>query len=164
MLRKEDLGSNKSLLVYCYSSQPNFSTHENNFSWLLQPVQIRLQRVEFLIKFVFLYFSIRAEFSKHLPKVSLSKGMLKCKIFIPTLNKLTLGEDVYYYGHMPLRETKPSTRRFSYHRHNPYKTICLYKQMFTFLCCSLHRPTRPQGHLLLTDISHTGLFAHTDAF
>ena len=89
LLRKEDLRSNKSLLVYCYSSQSNFSTDENNFCWFLQSVQIQLQGVEFLIKFVFLYLRIRAEISKRLLKVSLNKGMLKCKIFIPTLSKLT---------------------------------------------------------------------------
>ena len=61
-------------------------------------------------------------------------------------------------------QTKPSTLTFSYHRHNTHKITCLYKQTFTFLCRSLHRPTRPQGHLLFTDISRTGLLAHTDAF
>ena len=38
---------------------------------------------------VFPYFLICAEFSKRLRKVSLNKGILKCKTFIPTLSKLT---------------------------------------------------------------------------
>ena len=88
MLRKTDLRSKKSLLVYCYSNLPNFSTHENIFYWLLQPDQIRFRRVEFLIKFVFPYLWICAEFSKRLLKVSLNKGMLKCKTFSPTRSKL----------------------------------------------------------------------------
>ena len=108
LLRKKDLRGNKSLLVYCYSSQPNFSTHENIFCWLLQPVQIRLRRVEFLIRFVFLYLRIRAEFSKRLRKVSLNKGMLKCKTFIPALSKLIVRADMYYYGPMQLRLTCPT--------------------------------------------------------
>ena len=39
-----------------------------------------------------------------------------------------------------------------------------FTQTFTFPCRSLHMPTRPQGHFLLTDIIHTGLLAHTDTF
>ena len=61
-------------------------------------------------------------------------------------------------------QTKPFGQTFSYHRHNPHKVTRPYKQTFTFLFCSLNRSTRPQGHLLLTEISHTGLLAHTDAF
>ena len=79
----------KSLLVYCYSNLTNFSTHENIFCWLLQPVQIRLRRVEFLIKFVFPNLMIHVEFSKCLFNVSLNKGKLKCKSFILTSSKLT---------------------------------------------------------------------------
>ena len=79
----------KSLLVYCYSNLPNFSTHENIFCWLLQSVQIRLRRVEFLIKFVFPNLMIHVEFSKCLFNVSLNKGKLKCKSFILTSSKLT---------------------------------------------------------------------------
>ena len=84
-----DLRGKKSLLVYCYSNLPNFSTHENTFGWLLQPVQIRLRRVEVLIKFVFPYLRICVEFSKCLRKVSPNKGMLKCKTLILNPSKLT---------------------------------------------------------------------------
>ena len=63
-----------------------------------------------------------------------------------------------------LVQTKSYTRTFSYHPHNPHKITCPYIQTFTFLCNSLLRLTGPQGHLLFTDISHTGLLAHTDAF
>ena len=161
------------------------------------------RRVEFLIKPVFPYLLICAEFSKHLRKVSLNKGMLKCKTFIPTLSKLTrtcrrvlswshatqtylstltlicssgcflftviaptsllAPADISFSLLQPV-QTKPSTRMFSYHRHSPHKITCPYKQVFTFLCRSLQRPTRSQGHLLFTDISYTGLLAHTDAF
>ena len=61
-------------------------------------------------------------------------------------------------------QIRPFRQTFSYHRHNPHKVTRLYKQTFTFLCCSLNRSTRPQGHLLLTDFSRTGLLVHTDAF
>ena len=47
------------------------------------------RRVEFLIKSVFPYLLICAEFSRRLRKVSLNKGMLKYKPFVPTLSKLT---------------------------------------------------------------------------
>ena len=46
------------------------------------------RRVEFLIKSVFPYLLICAEFSRRLRKVSLNKGMLKYKPFIQTLSKL----------------------------------------------------------------------------
>ena len=152
---------------------------------------------------MFPYLLIRAEFSKRLCKVSLNKGMLKSKTFIPTLSKLIrtcmhlllwshatqtylstktlirssggflftdiaptsllVPADVAFSLSWPM-QTKPSTRTFSYLRHNPHKITCPYKQTFNFLCHSLHKPTRPQGHFLFTDISHTGLLAHTDAF
>ena len=51
-------------------------------------------------------------------------------------------------------QTKPSTRMFSFHRRSPHKITYPCKQAFVFLYCSLHRQTRPQGHLLFTDISH----------
>ena len=57
-------------------------------------------------------------------------------------------------------QTKPSTGTFS----NPYKITYPYKQTFTFLYRSLHRPTCSQGHLILTDIFHTGLLAHINVF
>ena len=203
MVRKTDLRGKKSLLVYCYSNRPNFSTHENTTCWLLQLLQIKLRRVKFLIKFAFPYLRIRAEFSKLLRKVSLNKGMLNCKAFIPTLSKLTctcrhvllwshasqtylstqtlirssgsfhltviarmsflVPADISFSLSCPI-QTKPSTRTFSYHRNRPHKITCPYKQTFTFLCCSLHRPTRPQGHFLFTEISHTSLLSQTDAF
>ena len=192
MLRELDLWRKTSLLVYCCSNLPNFSTHKNIFCWLLQPVQIPLRRVEFLIKFIFPYLQICVEFSKCLRKVALNKRMLNCKIFIPTLRKLTRTcRRVLLWLHAT--QTYLSTQTlirssgrflftviartsllvqadisfslsFSYHRHNPHKITCPYKQMFTSLCRSLHRPTHPQGHLLFTDISHKGLLAHIGTF
>ena len=71
--------------------------------------------------------------------------------------------DIFFSLSWPV-QTKLSTRMFSYHRHSPHKITCPYKQVFTFLYHSLHRPTHPQGHLLFTDISHTSLLAHADVF
>ena len=70
---------------------------------------------------------------------------------------LLVPADVSFFLSWPM-QTKWSTRTFSYLRH---KITCPYKQMFTFLCHSLHRPTRPQWHLLFTDIYHTGLHGKT---
>ena len=56
-------------------------------------------------------------------------------------------------------QTKPCKQTFSYYRHNQQKITYPYKQTFTFLCCGLHRPVHPQGHLLLTDfLIHAGAF------
>ena len=159
------------------------------------------RRVEFLIKSVFPYFLICAEFSKRLRKVSLNKGMFKCKTFIRTFKKLTrtcrrallwshatqthlptqtmirssgcflftviactsLLVPAYIFLSLSWRvQTKPSTRTFSYHWHSTHKITSPYKKGLTFLCRSLQRTTRSQGHLLFTDISHTDLLAHTD--
>ena len=179
MLRKLDLWSKTSLLVYCCFSLPNFSTHKNIFCWLLQPVQIPLRRVEFLIKFISPYLQVCAEFSKLLRKAALNKRMLNCKIFIPTLSKLTrrcrrvllwshatqtylstqalilssgrffftviartsllIQADIFFPLSWPV-QTKPSTRTFSYHRHNPHKITCPYN--------GLHRPTCPHGRCI----------------
>ena len=76
---------------------------------------------------------------------------------------LLVPADISFYLSRPI-QTKPSIQMFSYQRHGPHKITCPYKQAFTFLCRSLHRSTRPQRHLLFTDISHTGLLAHTDVF
>ena len=84
-----NLRDKKSLLIYCYSNLPNFSTNEYIFCWLLQPVQIQLRRVEFSTKFIFPYLMIHVEFSKCLCKVSLKKGMPKWQTFILTPSKLT---------------------------------------------------------------------------
>ena len=171
----------KSLLDYCYSNLPNFSTHENTFCWLLQPVQIRLRSVEFLIKFVFLYLQIRVEFSKCLRnrRVLLShatdllvhtdspfrlirpSGRFLFTVIART--SLLVPADVSFLLPWPI-QTKPSTRTFSYRSHSPQRLSCPHIQAFTFLCRSLHRPTRPQGHFLFTDIAHTGFLIHSEAF
>ena len=152
MLRKKDLRGNKSLLVYCYSSQPNFSTHENIFCWLLQPVQIRLRRVEFLIRFVFLYLRIRVEFSKRLRKVSLNKGMLKCKTFIPTLSKLTRTcRRVLLWLHTT--QTYLSTQ-----------TLIGSSTCFLFNRQSSHKLTRPSKHFLFSVVACPDQTVHTDIF
>ena len=156
-----------------------------------------------MIKSVFPYLLICAEFSRRLRKVFLNKGMLKYKPFIQTLSKLIRtcrcvllwlhSTQTYLFTYTFIRssrcflftviartslhipadisfslswpvQTKPSTLMFSYHQHSPQKITCPYKQGFTFPCGSLHRPTRPQGYLLFTDISNTGLLNHMEAF
>ena len=47
------------------------------------------------------------------------------------------------------------------HRHTH---TCPHTQTFVFLCRGLHRPTRPLGHFLFINITHTDLLAQTDAF
>ena len=155
-----DLRGKKSLLVYNYSNLPNFSTHENIFCWLLQLVQIRLRRVEILIRFVFLYLRIRAEFSKRLRKVSLNKGMLKCKTFIPTLSKLTRTcRRVLLWS--PANQTYLSTQtlirssgRFLFYRHSsheltrpnrrfPFSVVACADQTVSYLRHSPHKITCP---------------------
>ena len=79
--------------------------------------------------------------------------IVRMSLFVPA--------GIFFSLSWPVR-TKSSTRMFSYHRHSPHKITCPYKQAFIFLYRSLHRPTRPQGYLLFTDISHSDLLAHTD--
>ena len=76
---------------------------------------------------------------------------------------LLVPADIFFSLSWPV-QTKPSTRMSSYHWHSPNKITCPYKQAFTFLYRSLHRPTHPHGHLLLIDIFHTGLLTCTDVF
>ena len=151
-------------------------------------------RVEFLIKSVFPYLLICAEFSKYLRIVSLNKGMLKCKTVIPTLSKFTgtcrqlllwlhafqtylstytlihssgcflftviahtsllVPTDFSFSLLWPV-ETKPSTRMFSYHQHNPHNITCPCKHLLSSVAAYMGQ---------LTNISHTGLLNHTDAF
>ena len=145
MQRKKDLPGNKSLLVYCYSSQPNFSNHKNIFCWLLQPVQIRLRRLEFLIRFVFFYLRIRAEFS-------LNKGMLKCKTFIPTLSKLTRTcRRVLLWSHAT--QTYLSTQ-----------TLIRSSRCFLFYRHSSHKLTRPSRHFFFFAVACTDKTVHMDIY
>ena len=155
MLHKIDLRGKKSLLVYCYSNLPNFSTHKNIICWLVQPVQIQLRRVEFLIKSVFPYLRICVEFSKRLRKVSLNKGMLKCKTFIRTLSQLT-----------------PTCRRvlsWSHAAQTYLSTQTLIRSSGRIFCCffyrhSSHELTRPSRRFLFSVVSYADQTVHTDIF
>ena len=148
-----DLRDKKSLLVYCYSNLPNFSTHENIFCWLLQPVQIRLRRVEFLIKFVFPNLMIHVEFAKCLFNVSLNKGMLKCETFILTSSKLTctchihllVHTDIFFFCRCPFRLIRPSGR-------------------FLFYCHSSYELTRPSRCFLSFAVAYTDQAVHKNVF
>ena len=155
-----------------------------------------------MIKFVFLYLRIYAEFSKRLCKVSLNKGMLKCKTFIQTLSKLTRrcrrvllwshATQTYLSTKTLIRssgcllftvitrtsllvqadisfslswsvQTKTSIWTFSYRRYNPHKITGPYtnRGLLSSVVAYIGQLVQ-KGHLLLNDISHSGLPAHTD--
>ena len=142
----------KSILVHCYSNLPNFSTHENICCWLLQPVQIRLRRVEFLIKSVFLYLWIHPEFSKRLHKVSLNKRILKCKTFIPTLSKLTRT-----CGHVLLWLHATQTYLLT------QTLICSFGR-FLFYRHISHELTRPNRRFLFSVVAYADQTVHAEVF
>ena len=108
-----------------------------------QPVQIRLQRVKFLLKFLFPCFRFRVELSKYLRKVCLNKGMLKCKTFMLTPSELTHTNRHVFLSHPTLALSSTQT--------------------FSFLYRGLHRPTQPLGHFLSTDTANAFFLIHKDS-
>ena len=154
-----NLRDKKSLLVYCYSNLPNFSTHENIFGWLLQSVPDSITKGRAFDKVVFPNLMIHVEFSKCLCHVSLNKGMLKCKTFILTPSKFTctcrhvlLSHAIYTYSstdiffcRRPFRLIRPSGR-------------------FLFYCHSSHELTRPSRRFLSFAMAYTDQTVHKDVF
>ena len=96
-----------------------------------------------MLKFVFPCFRFRVELYKCLRKVSLNKGMLKCKTFMLTPSELTHTNRHVFWSH-------PTPAMSS-------------TQTFSFLCRGLHRPTHPLGHDLSTDTANTFFLIHKDS-
>ena len=48
--------------------------------------------------------------------------------------------------------------------HSPHRLACPHTETFVFLRRRLHKPTRPLGHFLFINMTHTDLLVQTDAF
>ena len=109
------------------------------------------RRVEFLIKSVFPYLLIFVRFSKCLCKVSLNKGMLKCKTFILTLSKHTC---TYRRVLLQLHTTRI---------YLSMQTLIHSSKMFSFQCHNSHKLTHPSRHYFSV-VACTDQTVHMDVF